>query len=183
MSIQTTQAETLNTDLQFFNMYLLAKEPRVTRGISLKSNFKENKFDFKKNFEFFKPMLPTGHLWVPSKNVNPIGPAIWPAKAKLNKHICAKSFIIKINKSLMRGGRPATTISRPSHILLIFSSEPPQNPRPFVLKFLYLIDKIFFFNLATLGYKIWINQSIAMITLFWNLQTDENDVKLYLGKT
>ena len=30
----------------------------------------------------------------------------------------------------MRGGRPATTIYSPSHILLIFSSEPPRNPRP-----------------------------------------------------
>ena len=29
-----------------------------------------------------------------------------------------------------RGGRPATTIFSPSHILLIFSSEPPLNPRP-----------------------------------------------------
>ena len=31
---------------------------------------------------------------------------------------------------LPRGGRPTITISRPSHILIIFSSEPPQNPRP-----------------------------------------------------
>ena len=29
-----------------------------------------------------------------------------------------------------RGGRPATTIFSPSHILLIFSSEPPLNLRP-----------------------------------------------------
>ena len=29
-----------------------------------------------------------------------------------------------------RGGRPTTTIFRPSHILLIFSSEPPRNYRP-----------------------------------------------------
>ena len=32
-----------------------------------------------------------------------------------------------------RGGRPATTISSPSHILLIFSSEPPRNPRPSII--------------------------------------------------
>ena len=45
-----------------------------------------------------------------------------------------------------RGGRPATTISSPSHILLIFSSEPPQNPRPsniIFLKCLILQDKFF----------------------------------------
>ena len=29
------------------------------------------------------------------------------------------------------GGRPTTTISTPSHVLLIFSSKPPRNPRPF----------------------------------------------------
>ena len=32
--------------------------------------------------------------------------------------------------TLARGGRPATTTSRPIHNLLIFSSEPPRNPRP-----------------------------------------------------
>ena len=32
--------------------------------------------------------------------------------------------------SSTRGGRPAITISLPSHILLIFSSERPRNPRP-----------------------------------------------------
>ena len=32
----------------------------------------------------------------------------------------------------MRGGRPVTTIFHPSHILLIFSSEPPRNPSPFL---------------------------------------------------
>ena len=34
-----------------------------------------------------------------------------------------ESYLTNICKS--RGGRPASTISRPSHILLIFSSEPP----------------------------------------------------------
>ena len=34
-----------------------------------------------------------------------------------------------------RGGRPATPFSSPSHILLIFSSEPPLNPRPFNIIF------------------------------------------------
>ena len=32
--------------------------------------------------------------------------------------------------SYTRGGRPITSISSPNHILLIFSSEPPWNPRP-----------------------------------------------------
>ena len=35
--------------------------------------------------------------------------------------------------SQSRGGRPVTTISRLSHILLIFSSEPPRNPRPLII--------------------------------------------------
>ena len=46
-----------------------------------------------------------------------------------------------------RGGRPATTISRSSHILLIFLSEPSQNPRPFNIIFfkcLILPDKTVF---------------------------------------
>ena len=30
-----------------------------------------------------------------------------------------------------RGGRPTTSISSPNHILIIFSSEPHRNPRPF----------------------------------------------------
>jgi len=33
-------------------------------------------------------------------------------------------------KTKSRGGRPASTTSRPNHILLIFSSKPPLNPRP-----------------------------------------------------
>ena len=52
-------------------------------------------------------------------------------------------------KGSTRGGRPATTISSPSHILLIFSSEPPRNPRPSKIIFLkcsILQDKIFFKN-------------------------------------
>ena len=46
-----------------------------------------------------------------------------------------------------RGSRPTTTNSRPSHILLIFSSVPPRNPRPFniiLLKCLILPDKTIF---------------------------------------
>ena len=42
---------------------------------------------------------------------------------------------------LTRGGRPATTISRPSHILLIFSSETPRNPRPSTIIRLYKVFK------------------------------------------
>ena len=34
-------------------------------------------------------------------------------------------------KTVRRGGRPTTSISSPNHILVIFSSEPYQNPRPF----------------------------------------------------
>ena len=34
-----------------------------------------------------------------------------------------------------RGGRPTTSISSLNHILIIFSSEPPQNPRPFNIIF------------------------------------------------
>ena len=41
--------------------------------------------------------------------------------------------IENIKLRLMRGGRPATTISRPRHILIIFTSEPPQNLRPSIL--------------------------------------------------
>ena len=45
-----------------------------------------------------------------------------------------------------REGRPATTISRPSHILLILLSEPPQNPSPsnIFFKCLILQDKTIF---------------------------------------
>ena len=34
-----------------------------------------------------------------------------------------------------RGGRPTTSISSPNHSLLIFSSEPNRNPRPFNIIF------------------------------------------------
>jgi len=46
-----------------------------------------------------------------------------------------------------RGGRPTISISSPNHILLIFSSEPPRNPRPFNIIFfkcLILPDKTIF---------------------------------------
>ena len=36
-------------------------------------------------------------------------------------------------KGPRRGGRQATSTSRPSHIILIFSSEPPRNPRPSII--------------------------------------------------
>ena len=42
---------------------------------------------------------------------------------------------LNYNDSLGRGGKPATTIFRPSHILLNFSFEPPRNPRPFNIYF------------------------------------------------
>ena len=53
-----------------------------------------------------------------------------------------------------RGGRTTTTIPSPSHILLILSSEPPRNPRPFKYIFLCVQSfkmRILFENLATLG--------------------------------
>ena len=37
--------------------------------------------------------------------------------------------------NLPRVGRPAKSTSRPSHIILISSSEPPRNPRPFNIFF------------------------------------------------
>ena len=40
-----------------------------------------------------------------------------------------KDQLGKLEVDVARGGRPATTISSPSHILLIFSSEPPRNSR------------------------------------------------------
>ena len=51
-----------------------------------------------------------------------------------------------------------------------------------VEKFPILENKTIFLNLATLGHKIWMNLSIAMIISCWNLQTQKNDVKLYVGK-
>ena len=40
----------------------------------------------------------------------------------------------------VRGERPATTICSPCHVLLIFSSEPPRNPRP--SNFFYMSNPI-----------------------------------------
>ena len=65
-----------------------------------------------------------------------------------------ESFFLKFTYGQWRGGRSATTISRPSHILLIFSSEPPRNPRPSI-SFQFLKIKLFSKNLVTLGHKIW----------------------------
>ena len=56
----------------------------------------------------------------------------------------------------VRGGRPTTTNLSPSHILLIFSSEPPRNPRSFKNIFLSAQSikiRIFFENLSMLGNK------------------------------
>ena len=47
----------------------------------------------------------------------------------------AKQGVYKAYQAHTRGGRPTTLISSPSHILLIFSSEPPRNPRPFNIIF------------------------------------------------
>ena len=77
-------------------------------------------------------------------------------QAKRIKGIQHKSFASSEQSNVRppRGGRPATTIS--SHILLIFSSEPPLNPRPSNIIFkkcLVLQDKNCFKNRATLGLK------------------------------
>ena len=64
-----------------------------------------------------------------------------------------------------RGRRPGTTISRPSHNLLIFSSEPPRNARPSRItffKFATLKDN--FFILAKL--KIWCYLSLKAVYFF-----------------
>ena len=57
-------------------------------------------------------------------------------------------------------GRKANHInSSPNHILLIFSSEPPRNPRPFNIIFFkcpILENKCIFKNMATLGHKTWL---------------------------
>ena len=59
---------------------------------------------------------------------------------------------VNFNYQLTRGGRPATTISSPNHILLIFSSEPPRNPRPLIIMCFQLSNSwdktIFFKNLV-----------------------------------
>ena len=53
-----------------------------------------------------------------------------------------------------------------------------------VLKsYLFLKIKLILTNLATLGHRIWMDSSIAMINSCLNLKRHENDVKLYLGKT
>ena len=83
---------------------------------------------------------------------------------KLQQYVQCNSTSLCENLILQmktRGVRSATTISRPSHILLIFSSEPPRNPRPSIIKYWWT----------------------AMIISCWNLQAHENDVKLYFGKT
>jgi len=57
--------------------------------------------------------------------------------------------------------RTAATISRQSHILLIFSSEPPRNPRPLIVMSFEVSESrrlnYFFKNLATSVHKIWID--------------------------
>ena len=70
-------------------------------------------------------------------------------------------LIIPSNPTLphTRGGRPTTSISSPNHILLIVSSEPPWNPRPFNIIFLSVRSlkiNTFFKNMATLGHKTWL---------------------------
>ena len=52
--------------------YLLAEGPGVAR--------RKIEMKIKKYFRFFKPITPPGHSWVSTKNVSPIGPAIFPWK-------------------------------------------------------------------------------------------------------
>ena len=55
-----------------------------------------------------------------------------PRLPTLVKQVCGLDLNLR-NPPSPRGGRPATTISRPRHILFIFSSEPPRNPRPSII--------------------------------------------------
>ena len=58
--------------------------------------------------------------------------------------IYTNSFSANRTYTMTRGGRPTTTISSPNHI---FSSEPPQNPRPSIIicfKWLILEDETIF---------------------------------------
>ena len=60
---------------------------------------------------------------------------------------CLLFYNVYCLEGIERGVKPATTISSLSHILLIFSSEPPRNPRPsniFLLKCSILQDKTIF---------------------------------------
>jgi len=54
--------------------------------------------------------------------------------------------LVRLNFTSMREGRSESTISSPSHILLIFSSKPPQNPRPSNIFLSVLSSKIKFFK-------------------------------------
>ena len=72
----------------------------------------------------------------------------------------------KINElCTVRGGRPTTSISSPNHILIIFSSEPHRNPRPFNIIFQYISQSniISFQNLN-------INQFIIKSEIFFKGQ-------------
>ena len=49
-----------------------------------------------------------------------------------------------------RGGRPTTPISSPNHILIIFSSEPHRNPRPFNINVAIFLKNVFIYKDRTL---------------------------------
>ena len=67
----------------------------------------------------------------------------------------------------MRGGRPAITTSHPSHILLIFSCEPPRNLGYYVLKS-FLNINLFLTNLATLVNMDRLLQWHSFISISWH---------------
>ena len=90
----------------------------------------------------------------------------------LKHHVCdiCIYLYIHINEKkrtlgVTRGSRPTTTNSRPSHILLIFSSVPPRNPRPFniiLLKCLILPVKIWNWNFCKSEKKSQLNSSFLV---------------------
>ena len=71
--------------------FQLAQVTGVARKIKKKSIF-DLKNRYLKKISY--PMLLPGHLWVPSKNISPSCPAVWPAITDIYIYIWAKSFII-----------------------------------------------------------------------------------------
>ena len=77
------------------------------------------------------------NLWM-FRSYRPSIPALVAVnKIDENLEVTEKSFNFAAKETIpiysSRGGRPATIISSPSHILLIFSSEPSRNPRPSII--------------------------------------------------
>ena len=119
---------------------------------------------FKIYFQIFVSLLLPQHSLVPSliastRNKTLVGRFL---KCRLSQNnffrvgVSSQDSVSLLVQGVGRGGRPTTSISSPNHILLIFSSEPPRNPRPFnIIFYLFRSLKIntFFKNIATLGHK------------------------------